>query len=142
MDSVDECVKKRLLRKITPSNEKSKSSIKIAEAKLENSKELFKADFFNESIISAYTSIFHSCRALLFKDGIQEKSHYATYIYIKENYSDKLSKELINSFYHYQLERHNILYGFEILEYSKDEAEEAIINAECFLGKIKKVLGM
>ena len=140
MESIDECIKKRLLRKITPNIEKSKSSIKISESKIESAKELFNSDFFNESVIASYTSIFHSCRALLFRDGIQEKSHYATYIYIKEKYKNKIPKELINTFYHYQLERHNILYGLEKTNLSKEESEEAILSSEDFLIKVKSIL--
>jgi len=33
----------------------------------------------NFVILAAYTAMFHAARAVLYKDGIQEKSHYATY---------------------------------------------------------------
>lgn len=137
---IEECLKKRLIRKINPSNEKSNSSIKIAESKYKKAKELFEANFYDESIISAYTSMFHAARALLYKNGYQEKSHYATYIYLNEKYSNLIPKELINSFYHYQLDRHEILYGFEKKESNRRDAKEAILNAEEFLNKIKEIL--
>jgi len=137
--NVDDCLKKRILRKITPNLEKSKISIKIAQLKLGESKKLFQAGFFNNALLSAYTCFFHSARALLYKDGIQEKSHYAVFVYLKEKYSDKIPLDLINSFYEYQKERHNILYGFDE-ENNRENAESSILDAEEFLIKVKEIL--
>jgi len=139
--NIDECLKKRLLRKIEPSKEKSESSIRTSEIKLDESKRLFSLDFFNNSVISAYTSMFHAARALLYKDGIQEKSHYAIYIYLKEKYSNKIQLSLINSFFNYQNKRHYVLYGFEYSE-SKEGAKAIIFDAEEFLNKIKEILNL
>ncbi len=135
---IKECFNKRLLRKIFPSREKASSSIKIAESKLAEAKKLFEKDFFNNAVLSAYTSMFHAARALLYQDGIQEKSHYATYIYIRERYSGKISKSLINSFNNSREERHEILYGFEH-KFGKKEAENVILDAEEFLQEVKKI---
>lgn len=138
---VDECFKKRILRRISPDLEKSKSSINIAVSKLNEAQKLFQSEFWNNSLLSAYTSIFHSVRALLYKDGIQEKSHYALFVYLKEKYSNLIPFSLINSFYEYQKQRHKILYALEEV-YSKDDSEEIIIDAEEFLIKIKEILGI
>lgn len=138
--NVKECFEERLLLKIQPSREKSESSVKIAKQKLEESKNLFEKDFFNQAVISAYTCMFHAARALLYRDGIQEKSHYAVYVYINEKYSKMIPKNLINSFNNYRNERHEALYGFDY-EAKKDDAESAISDAEEFLLKITGVLG-
>ncbi len=74
----------RKLRKIAPDSEKSEQSGKIAENKLEEAKKLFNFEFYEQAILTAYTSMFHIARALLYKDGVQEKSHYAVYFYLKE----------------------------------------------------------
>lgn len=137
--NVEECLRRRLLRKIAPSDEKTLSSIKISEIKLDESRRLFVSDFFNSAVISAYTSMFHASRALLYKNGIQEKSHYAVYVYLKEKYSNKIPLSLINSFFNYQNKRHYILYGFSE-NVKKDEAEAMIFDAEEFLNKIKGIL--
>lgn len=130
---------KKLLIKIPVSIEKINSSIKIAEMKLIEAKNLFNAEFFNNALLSAYTSMFHASRALLYKDGIQEKSHYAVYIYIRELFSDKIPKSLINSFNNCREMRHNILYG-ENSEVDKEESENIILDAEDFLEEVKKIL--
>lgn len=138
---VGDCFKERILKKIPISLDKVKSSIKIAELKLEESKKLFNSEFFNQAVLSSYTSMFHIARALLYSEGIQEKSHYAVYIYLREKYTDKIPNELINSFYNYQKERHNILYGFEE-EILKEDAENSILDAEEFLNKILEIINI
>jgi len=137
--NTDELFKKRLLKKISIDLNKVRNSIKIAENKLERAKKLFSSDFFQEAFVSAYTSIFHSSRALLYKQGIQEKSHFAVYSYIKNKFSSLIPKKLIEAFSNYQLERHNIFYGFES-EISKNKAENIILDAEEFLEKIQEIL--
>lgn len=117
MEKINDLIIKRLLRKINVDEEKVKSSLKTAKIKLKKSKKLFKHAFYNESIINAYTALFHSYRALLYRDGM-----------------------LVNSFYHYQLDRHAILYGIKDAEESKEESKNAIITAELFIKKVKEFL--
>lgn len=137
--NIQECFEKRLLRKIKPDLEKSKKSLETARAKLEEAKRLYGAEFFNDSLTNVYTSMFHASRALLYKDGIQEKSHYAVYIYIKEKYSGKIPLNLINSFNSLRGERHEIFYGFEEI-ISKSQAGNALLDAENFLDEVEKLI--
>jgi len=130
---------KRLLRKIEVDVEKVKNSMRIAESKLVEAKKLFKAEFFSQAVLAVYTSMFHIARALLYKEGIQEKSHYATYKYLESKFSDKITSSSLSAFDCYREIRHEILYGFEEIINSA-EAEEAILNAENFLGEIKRIL--
>jgi uncharacterized protein (UPF0332 family) len=136
---IDYLFEKKLLRKIPLDIEKVNSSIKIAEMKLTEAKNLFNAEFFSNALLSAYTSMFHASRALLYKEGVQEKSHYAVYMYIKEIFSDEIPKSLINSFNNYREMRHNVLYGEEA-EVEKEDAENSILDAEDFLEEVKKIL--
>ena len=133
-----ECFEKRLLRKINPDLEKSQKSLETAKIKLEEAKKLFEAGFFNDSFTNTYTSMFHASRVLLYKDGVQEKSHYAVYIYIKEKYSKKIPLNLINSFNFLRDERHEIFYGFDE-EITKNQAEKAILDAENFLEEVENL---
>ncbi|MEK6913704.1 MAG: HEPN domain-containing protein [Nanoarchaeota archaeon] len=136
---IDYLFEKKLLRKIPLDIEKVKSSIKIADMKLTEAKELFDAEFFSNALLSVYTSMFHASRALLYKNGVQEKSHYAVYMYIKEIFSDKIPKSLINSLNSYREMRHNILYGEEA-EVERENSENALLDAEDFLEEVKKIL--
>jgi uncharacterized protein (UPF0332 family) len=125
----------RKLRKIPVDAEKVKRSLEIAQMKLNESKQLFSLDLFSNSLLSSYTSMFHCARAILYKEGIQEKSHYATYFYLKEKFGGKISKNLLVSFNHYRVIRHELLYGYPTL--NKEDAESAVSDAENFLNEVK-----
>lgn len=123
--NIKELFDQKLLRKIPKDLDKVNKSINISEDKLIRAKELIDSEFFEEALVSAYMSMFHAARAILYNDGIQEKSHFAIYIYL--------------GFRNYQLERHEINYGFDI-KVSQDNAEEIISDAEKFLEAARRVL--
>lgn len=135
----EELFEKRLLRKIPKDGEKIKSSLRVAETKLEEAKRLFSAEFFGNSLLNVYTTMFHLGRAILYNEGIQEKSHYAVYVYLRENFSKKIPLELLNVFNRLREERHEILYGFEE-NISEKMVEESILDAEAFVEEVKKIL--
>ena len=137
--NIEECYKNRMLRKIPQDSEKAKRSLEIAENKLKTAKEAFEKELYGPTIIYGYTSMFHSSRALLYKDGIQEKSHICLVLYIKENYSNKIPPYLINSLNSFRKERHESLYGLEFIETKKD-AELSVHDAEQLLATVKKIL--
>lgn len=85
---LEELFEKRLLRKITPDITKSNKSIETAHKFLKDAINMQNKSGENFVILAAYTAMFHAARAILYKEGIQEKSHFATYIYIKEKYED------------------------------------------------------
>lgn len=76
---------------------------------------------------------------MLYKDGIQEKSHYAVFIYLKDKYSNKIGKELLFEFNNAREQRHEGLYGLES-EFNKDDAEHIVNVAESFYKKINEIL--
>ncbi|MEK6825325.1 MAG: HEPN domain-containing protein [Nanoarchaeota archaeon] len=135
--NIEECFQKKLLKKVAPDLLKARNSLSIAEKKLERAQELLLDDFFAEAFITAYTAMFHTARSVLYKDGIQEKGHYAVYVYISEKYSGKISSSLIEAFYAYQSERHKLLYGFED-DSSKEEVNSIIDYAEQLLEEVRK----
>lgn len=137
--NVEDCFKFRLLRKIKPDIEKSKKSLEFAESKLKNAKEILKLNIYDFVILESYMCMFHASRALLYKDGIQEKSHYAISIYLKEKYSSKIPLPIINFLEIHRTERHEALYGLEYKPDKKD-AELALQDAEIFLREIKKII--
>jgi uncharacterized protein (UPF0332 family) len=137
--NIDECFDKRILRKISPDIMKSGNSLKMAENKLKVSRELADEEFFDQALITAYTAMFHASRAILYRDGIQEKSHFAVYIYLNEKYSREIPKKLIESFRILQMERHEALYGFDS-EITEGKARLAIEDAEIFIVKIRGML--
>lgn len=136
---IDRLFNEKLLKRIGKDSEKVNSSLSTAESKLDEAKRLFSAEFYGNALLNVYTSMFHSARALLYSEGIQEKSHYAVYVYLRENFRDKIPLSLLNSFNRLREERHEILYGFQE-DISDSFVENAILEAEEFLEEVKVIL--
>jgi len=138
---VEDCLKEGLLAKAMPSLEKARSSVRMAEHKLELALKELKHEIFENAVVSAYASMFHSARALLFKDGFKERSHFAVFVYVNEKYSGRIERKYINELNSLRLQRHDLMYGLEkSAEIQKTEAESAIQMAKGFLESIKKIL--
>lgn len=65
----DNCIRKKLLRKIPPSKEKAEGSTKTAYKWIEEAERNIESKAFNSSVISSYLAMFHSARAILFFDA-------------------------------------------------------------------------
>lgn len=135
-----DCFKKRLLRKVKPDSFKVIKALEMAKLKEKRAGELFKNNFFEESIVSSYTSMFQAARAILFNDGVIEKSHACVVAYLRENYSQKLGQNMINCLDTYRLERHESFYGLEKSTIDKDEAEDALYKSKKFLESVQQIL--
>ncbi len=135
-----ECFQKRLLRKIKPDHLKVTKALEMAEIKRQRAQDLFENDFFEESIVSSYTSMFQAARALLFHDGVIEKSHACVVTYLRELYSPTLGQDKINWLDTYRLERHESFYGLEKSNIDEDEAKDALEKSEKFLEKVQQIL--
>jgi uncharacterized protein (UPF0332 family) len=138
--NVKECLEKGLIKKDKPSMEKAKRSIEIALSKLEKARELIKLEILDMCQINCYSAMFHSARALLFKDGFKEKSHYAIYVYLKEKYSDKIGLKFLNELNVLRLDRHEIFYGLEELTFDKEEIKKTLKLCEEFIENVKGLM--
>lgn len=136
----DECFEKRLLRRVKPDLLKVKKALAMAELKKVRAQELFDNDFFEESIVASYTCMFHAARALLFHDGIVEKSHACVVAYLQDQHSKGLGQDKINWLDTYRLERHESFYGLERSTVDEDEAKDAYEKAEKFLEVVTHLL--
>ena len=137
---INECFEKGLLKKDKQDKEKALKSIETAKYKLDIAKRTFDVQIFEEAIINSYAAMFHAARALLFKDGIKEKSHFGLFVYIKEKYKDRLEPRFINELNALRLERHELIYGLEKPEIKEVEAEDIIFVTKEFILAIEKLL--
>ena len=92
MSSLDECFERRNLKKANPSTAKAKASLAIAENNLRDARIHRDNSMYNWALIASYASMFHSGRALLFRDGIKEKSHFCLALYVKEKYKGTIEE--------------------------------------------------
>jgi len=136
-----ECFEKRLLRRERPDFEKSRRSIEVAETKLNEAEKALSHKLFDATIILAYTAMFHAARAILFKDGIVEKSHICIIEYLREKYvnTGKLSEATVNILDTLRIDRHETLYGLEAKTNEK-EAKYSLEKAREFLATVKRLI--
>jgi len=135
------CYEKGLLRKRRPDPGKSERAMELANKDLERAKRLLESEFYMESRLLSYTGMFQASRALLFKDGIFERSHFCVVEYLKENYVRKhvLEMSYVN-WLDTRVIRHESLYGLEIVEESPEDAQDAYEKAFKFIDRVVWIL--
>ena len=137
---VKECLENGLLKKDKPDINKAKRSIEIAKSKLGKAEQLLEFEICDMALVNCYSSMFHSARALLFKDGFKEKSHYAVYVYLKERYYSKIELKFLNELNILRLDRHEVFYALEEPELDKAGLKKSIKLAGEFIESINKIL--
>lgn len=140
LNELENCFNRRLLRNVEPSNEKSKLSIKQAKEWLNESEKNLENDAYKSAHISTYLALFHSARAILFRDGIREKSHYCIGIYLEKYVnSGDLEEEYVMLFDRMRSARNTDQYSFEVAP-SKEEVESGIKSANRFINRMDQLL--
>ncbi|MEM5843387.1 MAG: HEPN domain-containing protein [Candidatus Aenigmatarchaeota archaeon] len=141
LSELEKCFEKGLIRKTLPSKEKALKSIHKARKWLEEAKKNFKFRLFDSCLVSSYSAMFHAARALLLKDGFREKSHYCLARYIEEKYinTKKLNRIVLDLLDRFRELRHEDLYELEFSA-TREDAEEAIKNAELIIKEIEKLV--
>jgi len=143
MTHLDDCFGKGLLRKTVPDLDKAEASLKIAKTNLADAKNQFAGRLYNWAFIASYTSMFHSARALLFKDGVKERSHFCLCFYVREKYQRVIEMKYLNELDILREQRHRIFYGDEdvvIKQVQETEADSAVKLAEGFLQAVKRIV--
>jgi len=140
--NLKECFEKRLLRKGRADKLKSLKALEIAQGKINKAEQLLEHSFYEEVILTIYTAMFQCARALLFQNGIFERSHHCVIEYLKENFlkKGKLEPSHIHWLDTYRIERHETLYGFEEIKYTQEEAKNAIEKAKDFLKVVRLIV--
>jgi len=139
--TLEECLEKGLLRKIEASRGMIDKELRLAEENLKEAESLSQIKHFNASVIFIYTSMFHSARAILFKDGYSERSHACLILYLDEKYikAGKLEERFILAMDNLRADRHKALYNTPAT-YTEDEVNELIETATEFKKKTKSTI--
>ena len=141
--NLEECFEKRLLRNAPRDRLKSEKAIEMAQRAIMQAEKLNEHGFYEQVILYSYTAMFQGARALLFKDGFVEKSHYCVVEYLKRHYvqSGKLDQSHIHWLDTYRIERHETLYGLEKMDVNEKDAIAAVSSAKDFLEAIRRLAG-
>lgn len=135
----DYCIKNGLIKINKMAVERIGNSIKIAEKFLNSAAKNFKIQENEMCVLASYNSIFHSSRALLFKKGYIEKSHFCLIIALRHLYKDNTELlDFLGGIDKIRLSRHEIQYRGESA--SKEESEFVLELADNFLAHVKNSL--
>lgn len=139
--SYDDCMQRGLLRKIPSSKDKATRSLNKAKKWLTEAQHAVTGGAFNSSVLASYMAMFHAARAVLFRDGIREKSHACVGRYLEERYAKKgmLEKEWIQLFDHHRQIRHDDQYDLSFFS-TKEDAEQAAKSSRRFLKRMEALL--
>ncbi len=140
LKQIENCFNRKLLRHVEPSEEKSKLSIKQAREWLIEAEKNLENEAYKSAQISTYLSLFHSARAILFRDGIREKSHYCIGIYLEKYVKNgTLDEKYVMLFDRMRSARNTDQYSFQVAP-SNDEVKSGIKSAEQFIKRMNQLL--
>jgi uncharacterized protein (UPF0332 family) len=95
------------------------------------------ADALRSALMAVYMGYFHAARAVLFRDGVREKSHYCIGVYL-ESYREKglLEDEWVLQFDHMRGLRQNDQYSLDARP-TLAEVRMALEDAEKFIERME-----
>ncbi len=131
---ITECFQKGLLKRTSPDMENSARSLELSTDNIEDAIANFSIHRYRVVAISSYSAMFHAARAILFRDGIKERSHECIPVYLKEKYPEL--ETLSNILDSYRRFRHDAVYGLDFVM-DEEEARIALDSAKEFMEKIK-----
>ena len=137
---LDECYERGLLRKVAPSNDKAMQSLAQAREWLTEAGYDCDADALRSALMAAYMGYFHAARAVLFRDGVREKSHYCIGVYL-ESYREQglLEDEWVLQFDHMRGIRQNDQYSRDARP-TVQEVRQAVADAGEFIERLERLV--
>ena len=139
MSKLDECIEKGLIRKIPPSREQAQLSMEKAWEMLEEAQANLEEKRYNSALLVGYVAALNAAKALLYRDGFREKSHYCIARFLEVHYGEVLGSGMLHMFDSYREARHETQYS-AMHSATESEAIEFISFTEEFLDKIAAIV--
>lgn len=137
--SLNKCFETGQLKKMNADLSLAKKSLKRGVSILDEIPKLRDAKFLEIAEQRLYQAFFHMIKALLYKDGIKERSHYCTILYVKETYGKLLKKEVSTMEILKDL-RNQSQYGIESLSLNEEEIDDWLKVGKMLHQKISRLL--
>ena len=100
-----------MLRERKFSRDVVSKEIDNAERYLKNASRCVHEEMYDLAVVAVYTAMFHAARAVLFRDGLKERSHICLMLYIRVKYPKLRGyAKVLDS---YRKSRHTMLYGID-----------------------------
>jgi uncharacterized protein (UPF0332 family) len=129
-----------LLRKVAASDDKAMQSLAQAREWVTEAGYDCDAGSLRSALMAAYMGYFHAARAILFRDGIREKSHYCIGVYL-DSFREKglLEDEWVLQFDHMRGLRQNDQYGLDARP-TVQEVRQALADAGKFIDRMERLV--
>lgn len=134
-----DCLEKGLLRKTAPSKEQARMCLEKAAQSLEDARANLEEGRHDATVLLAYGSLLSASRAILFNDGMREKSHACVVRYLEAKCAEKLGVRSIGLLDSFREARHEVQYS-AAFRASAAQAKEIVGFAEEFLEKAEKLV--
>ena len=140
MKSLDKCFADGKLKTVEPSKQKAEQSLELAKAYLVEARQSLDIGNNRLAMNGVYFTWFHAARAILFRDGIREKSHYCLEQYLKTYATNgSLDKKWIVLFGRMRKKREESQYSLNPAPF-KEDIEGLLGLTEEFVEKITGIL--
>lgn len=133
------CIEKKNLVKIGVDKKLIEKELAAAKSDLKDSRDVLEVGKVKWATVSAYYSMFHAARALLYSKGYREKSHFCLRAALKNLFvnANLLESKFLDDYDLAKNLRENADYNSE---FSKDAALGLIKKAKQFLEQANKLL--
>lgn len=135
--NIERCMREGLLRRVEMPPGAIGKELANAERHLDNARRCVEAGMSDLAVVSVYTSMFHAARAILYRDGLKERSHICIVAYLRERYPGLANHA--NVLDGFRKGRHAALYGIEAVD-TMEDAAQGIKSAASFLKAAKSLL--
>jgi len=136
-----ECLERGRIRRFASGKELAPQELRQAAQDLKAAGESYKAGGFKWSTIQSYYAMFHTARALLYRAGYRERSHYCLIVALRELYVSRRKVDLrfVESLQLGKTLRENAdYYG----RFSREGAEKMLSDARAFLKAARAIRGV
>lgn len=137
----NDCLKKGMLKPVPPDKLNSDNSMIKAGEWIDEAEKSLSGGALKVSLYAAYMAMFHAARAVLYRDGMREKSHFCLARYLEAEYAEKgrLESEWIKLLDFQRESRHSTQYD---ISFSATEADDikAIETTKNFVKRIELLL--
>lgn len=135
----EKCLQFKKIREFSRGKSLVNKELESAQSDLKSARETFKAKNYKWSTIQCYYSMFHSARALLYRENLREKSHGCLIVALRALYvnKNKLSFDFIEALERAKMLREDADYYDK---WAEDAAEFLLDKAKLFLQTIENML--
>lgn len=135
--SYEECFGRGQLRKSQNTKEETYAQLNIAESYAKKAEKVLDKELYDISFLTAYISIFHSARALLYHKGYKERSHFCLFEFVRQEFKGRPDiVRMAEIGQNYRETRRMVQYEGSLC--SEHAAKEAIRDAKKFVALAKK----